>query len=493
MVRAHVPRQLSVRMSLLLDDIDVLETSGDPDSVEVLGIEHDSRAVKPGDLFCCLPGHTTDGHEHAAEAVERGAVGLVCERPVVVPSPVVQVRVAAGGARPAMARLAGTLFGHPSRSLLTAGVTGTNGKTTVVHLLGAVLAHAGHPSTVVGTLTGSRTTPEATELQRLLAQVRDRHPDGPRPAVAIEVSSHALVQSRVEGICFDVAVFTNLSHEHLDFHGTMENYFAAKAALFEPARAAAAVVNADDAWGRRLLSTPKVPTVAVRADELTRIVLEVGRSSFVWRGHEVILALSGMVNVRNAQLAAEAAVVLGVPVALAAAGLGRAGPVPGRLEAVPASGLGFDVLVDYAHTPAALEAALEETRRLADARGGRAIVVFGCGGDRDPSKRPVMGSVAARLADLSVVTSDNPRREDPDAIIADVLAGVPAGHAEIEPDRRAAIALALAAAAPGDVVLVAGKGHETAQVLGDRTVPFDDRAVVAEELAALGRPAARED
>ncbi len=478
-------------MTLLLDDIDMLGTSGDPSGVDVSGVEHDSRRVSPGELFCCLVGQETDGHDHAPEAVERGAVGLVCEHDVgPMPREVVQVRVAPGSGRATMARLAAAFYGHPAASLLTAGVTGTNGKTTVTHLLGAVLEHAGHPTAVIGTLTGARTTPEATDLQRTLAAVRDTHPPSPRPAVAMEVSSHALVQSRVDTVQFDVAVFTNLSHDHLDFHGSMEGYFEAKAMLFEPDRTKVAVVDADDPWGRRILERMQVPAVAVTATGVSDVHLEVGRSGFTWRGEKVVVPLTGLLNVMNAQLAAEAALALGVPPATAAEGLSAAGPVPGRMELVGTADLGFSVLVDYAHTPAALDAVLTEAGRLAAAGGGRTIVAFGCGGDRDAMKRPLMGAVAARSADVVVVTSDNPRREDPGAIIEDVLSGVePPCRPLVEPDRRRAIEAAIACARPGDVVVVAGKGHETVQVVGDRRLPFDDRTVAAEILAT--RAAAR--
>jgi UDP-N-acetylmuramoyl-L-alanyl-D-glutamate--2,6-diaminopimelate ligase len=301
----------------------------------------------------------------------------------------------------------------------------------------------------------------------------------------MEVSSHALVQARVDAIRFDVAVFTNLSHDHLDFHGSMEAYFEAKATLFEPERARAAVVDADDPWGRRLLERTRVAAVPVSASDVDDVQLEVGRSRFTWRGEQVVVPLTGLVNVKNAQLAAEAAVVLGVAPAVVAGGLVSAEPVPGRMEVVGPPGLGFTVLVDYAHTPSALEAVLTEARRIAAGRGGRTIVVFGCGGDRDALKRPVMGAVAAALGDLAIVTSDNPRHEDPAAIIAEVLGGAgPAARILAEPDRRRAIGEAIRRAQPGDVVVVAGKGHETAQVVGDRRLPFDDRAVVEGELAA---------
>ncbi len=490
MVRARVPPQPSVRMTLLLDEIDVLETSGDPDGVDVGGVEHDSRLVTPGALFCCLVGHDADGHAYAPEAVGKGAVGVVREHDVgPLPREVVQVRVAPGTGRAAMARLAAAFYGHPASSLLMAGVTGTNGKTTVTHLLGAVLEHAGHPTTVIGTLSGARTTPESTDLERAFAGARDAHPALPRPAVAMEVSSHALVQARVDAIRFDVAVFTNLSHDHLDFHGSMEAYFDAKAMLFDPARARAAVVNADDPWGRRILEGARVPAVGVTRTGVRDVALRVGSSSFTWRGERVVVPLTGLVNVTNAQLAAEAAAALGVPPAAVAEGLSAARPVPGRMEVVDTGTLGFSVLVDYAHTPAALEAVLAEGGRVAAAGGGRTIVVFGCGGGRDPSKRPLMGAVAARTADVVVVTSDNPRHEDPGAIIEEVLRGIdaaePPARPVVEPDRRRAIEVAIGRARPGDVVLVAGKGHETVQEVGDRRLPFDDRAVAAEVLASF--------
>jgi UDP-N-acetylmuramoyl-L-alanyl-D-glutamate--2,6-diaminopimelate ligase len=474
-------------MTRLLDEIDVLETSGDPGAVEVTGVEHDSRRVTPGTLFCCLVGRSTDGHDHVPEAVARGAVGVVREHDVAPAArEVVQVRVAEGTGRAAMARLAAAFHGHPAQSLLTAGVTGTNGKTTVTRLLGAVLEHAGHPTTVIGTLTGARTTPESTDLQRRLAALRDSHTGTPRPAVAMEVSSHALVQARVDALCFDVAVFTNLSHDHLDFHGSMEAYFEAKALLFEPSRSRAAVVNADDPWGRRILERARVPVVAVTRTGVRDVTLGVGTSAFRWRTQRVVVPLTGLVNVVNAQLAAEAAVLLGVAPADVAAGLAAASPVPGRMELVGAGELGFLVVVDYAHTPAALEAALIEARRLAAGAGGRAIVVFGCGGDRDAEKRPLMGAVAARLADLVVVTSDNPRHEDPEAIIDEVLRGVePPARPVVEPDRRRAIEAAFDRARPGDVVLLAGKGHETVQDVDGRRLAFDDRVVAAELLAWL--------
>jgi UDP-N-acetylmuramoyl-L-alanyl-D-glutamate--2,6-diaminopimelate ligase len=482
-------------MNRLLDEVDVLETVGDPRAVDVSGIEHDSRRTAPGDLFVCLPGTSDDGHTHAAEAVKRGAIGLVCEQLVRGVHEVPQVRVAPGRARPALAAVSAAFFGHPSRDMTIVGVTGTNGKTTVTHLVAAALSQSGVPTSVVGTLTGERTTPEANELQRMLADALDRGPaGGRRPAVAMEVSSHALVQSRVDGIDFDVAVFTNLSHDHLDFHGTMEDYWRAKASLFTPQRTRLGIVNADDPWGRRILDTAAVPLVAVQGHLVSDVEVEAGRTAFTWRGVRVVTRLTGRANVDNALLAAETAFALGIDPPTVAAGLAAAPVVPGRLElVVRSSGAeragGPVVLVDFAHTPAALEAVLRDAQGLVGPRGS-VLVVFGCGGDRDATKRPLMGAAAERLAALSIVTSDNPRHEGPDEIIAQVCAGFSAGAARdgrlvVEPDRRKAIGLALRRADQGDVVVVAGKGHETYQQVGEERLPFDDRVVAAETLAAL--------
>ena len=330
---------------------------------------------------------------------------------------------------------------------------------------------------MIGTLTGTRTTPEAPELQRRFAESLAQGVQ----AVAMEVSSHALALHRVDGTRFRVAVFTNLSAEHLDFHSTMEAYFQAKARLFTPELADAAVVNVDDPRGRLLRDAAVVPTRGFSLDEVEG--LEVGRtaSRFRWRGQHVTLPLGGRFNVANALAAAETAITLGIEPAVAAEGLAAAGPVPGRFEAVEA-GQDFGVVVDYAHTPDGLERLLDTARELVGE--GRLLLVFGCGGDRDVAKRPLMGEVAGRLADRVVLTSDNPRTEDPATIISQVRSGIEDDRTLlVEPDRRRAIALALEEAAPGDLVVVAGKGHESVQVLGDATVPFDDRAVVRELLS----------
>ena len=491
-------------MNLLFDDIHVIETAGVATAVDVRGIAHDSRRVVPGDLFCCVPGQLSDGHAYAAEAVERGAVGLLCEHliPELLDRPVVQSRIAAGTMRPVMARLAAAFYGYPARELTMIGVTGTNGKTTITQILGDLLEATGRPTNVMGTLSGSRTTPEATEVQRVLAQVRDRQrSDGRHHAVAMEVSSHALVQSRVEAIHFDVAVFTNLSHDHLDYHGTMESYFEAKSSLFTPDHALRGVVNADDPWGQRLLGEAQIPMVPVHHRDASDVVLQPGRTEFRWRGQRVSVPLTGSINVDNALLAAEAALTLGLEPSEVAAALSEVSPVPGRLQVISApSGAAppgaappgsetppFTVLVDYAHTPAGLEVVLGEARQLAGTEG-RVLVVFGCGGNRDRAKRPKMGSAASLLSEVAVLTSDNPRDEDPLSIIDEVRAGMEAGASRratliVEPDRRLAIRRALSEAGAGDVVVIAGKGHETYQEVGGHRLPFNDVVEARRSLA----------
>ncbi len=491
----------TVPMNLLFDDIEVIESVGDPSSVEVAGISHDSRRVVPGDLFCCVPGLMSDGHTYAGEAVERGAIGLLCEHfiPELLDNGVVQTRIAPGTMRPVMARLAAAFYDHPARDLLMIGVTGTNGKTTVTQLLGDLLGATGRPTNVMGTLSGARTTPEATEVQRLLAGVRDRQKwDGARHAVAMEVSSHALVQARVEAIHFDVAVFTNLSHDHLDYHRTMEEYFQAKSMLFTASRALRGVVHADDPWGRRLLDQARIPMVAVHHRDATDVVLRPGHTEFTWRGQRVATPLTGAVNIDNTLLAAEAALALEElqlePEEIARA-LRSVSPVPGRFQVIATPSVAgtaagdappFTVIVDYAHTPAGLEVVLAEARRLVP--GGRVLSVFGCGGNRDTAKRPLMGEVAERGSDRTFVTSDNPRDEDPVRIIEEVLRGIPDGRknpkVDVEPDRGVAIRRALDNAGPGDVVVIAGKGHETYQEIAGQRLPFDDAVEARRALSA---------
>jgi UDP-N-acetylmuramoyl-L-alanyl-D-glutamate--2,6-diaminopimelate ligase len=456
-----------MRLDELLRAVAVNQIVGDPEGVDVTSVVHDSRAVTTGALFCCVPGAVTDGHDFAPVAVDAGAVALVCERPL--PSTVVQAVV--DETRAAMGPLAARFHGEPSRALDVVGVTGTNGKTTTTHLLRAVLEHAGRRAEVIGTLTGARTTPEATDLQSLLAQYRD---DGVR-AVAMEVSSHALAQHRVDGTWFRVGVFTNLSRDHLDFHRTMDEYFEAKARLFTPDRCAAAIVNTDDPYGRRLAESLTIPWEPCALDLLHEVEIRAGGSRAVWEGVELRVPFGGRFNLVNALAAALSARVLGVDPTTAVAGIAAAGAVAGRFESVDA-GQPFHVVVDYAHTPDGLEQVLLAAREIAGQ--GRVLVVFGAGGDRDRSKRAPMGEVAERLADRVVVTSDNPRTESPSAIIEDVLTGISdRSHVLVEPDRHAAIAAAIADARRGDVVIIAGKGHETTQTTGIEVVPFDDRLV----------------
>jgi UDP-N-acetylmuramoyl-L-alanyl-D-glutamate--2,6-diaminopimelate ligase len=446
-----------------------LEVRGDA-TVEVADVTIDSRAVRAGSLFCCVRGEHRDGHDYAADAVRRGATALLVDRVLDVPA---TAQVVAADTRAATGHLAAAFNGHPSRELCVVGVTGTNGKTTTAHMLGAILARDGRRTTVLGTLSGARTTPEAPDLQRTLAHERA----GGTQAVVMEVSSHALTLQRVAGTRFAAAVFTNLGHDHLDFHRTPEAYFAAKASLFTRGYADRAVINRDDAHGRRIADAADCAVVTYGASDVSDVRVDALESTFTWRGARVRCRVGGAFNVLNALAAATTAAELGVRVDDIAAGLGDLPRIPGRFENVNAGG-DFAVLVDYAHTPEALANAIEAARGVA-AAGGRVVVVFGCGGDRDAGKRPAMGA-AAGAADAVVVTSDNPRGEDPRAIIDAILTGVPdARRAAVatEVDRRKAIEQACRAARAGDVVLIAGRGHETMQSVAGRDVPFDDADV----------------
>ncbi len=469
-----------MRLDRLLDlvpSVEVLESHGDLSATEVGSIALDSREVIHGALFCAVPGTEHDGHDFAIEAVASGATAVLCER--LLPIDIGQVRVRAGSIRQAMAQLSAALHGFPARSMQVLGVTGTNGKTTVTHMLESVLESNGWSTGVVGTLGGPRTTPEAPELQAMLAGFLAEG----RRSVAMEVSSHALAQHRVDGIRFSVVSFTNLSQDHLDFHGTMEAYFEAKAQLFSPVTADRGVIDSDDRWGRRLIGTARIPVATTSLADAGQLEVGITSSRFQWRGRRVNLAMGGRFNVRNALIAATMAEQLGIEARVVARGLSSMAQVSGRMEPVSA-GQPFTIIVDYAHTPAGLEQVLEESRRASTAR---VIVVFGCGGDRDRAKRPKMGAVAARMADVVVLTSDNPRGEDPRTIMAEVKAGVGRPERLVEePDRATAIALALGEGAPGDVVVVAGKGHESSQQLKDRTIVFDDREVVRSAVARLG-------
>src|SRR5262249_31884002 len=485
--------------------IGVLGWVGDR-GVDVSAITHDSRRVARGSCFACIPGAVTDGHLHAPAAVDAGAVAVLVGGELGLP--VAQARVAT--VRAALGPAAAAFYGHPSRHLHCLGVTGTKGKTTVTYLIEAIARAAGQRVGVIGTVgarvDGSalpleRTTPEADDLQAILARLRD---DGVR-TVAMEVSSHALDQHRVDGTWFAAACFTTLSPNHLDYHGSMAAYFEAKALLFDPARTGATAVNVDDRHGLEIARRardaglpvmtfaesggPRSTPVDVVAEDVepssagTRFALVIGETG---ESAPVESPLLGRFNVSNALAAASTALVAGLPLDAVVSGLQAPLAIPGRLERVDAPGHPFTVLVDYAHTPDALERVLDTARRLAP--GGRVIVVFGSGGDRDRQKRPAMGRAAATGADSVVLTSDNPRSEDPEQIARSVLDGLRDGRASVvvELDRRAAIHEALRSARAGDVVLIAGKGHETGQTIGEQTIPFDDRVVVREELEALG-------
>jgi len=460
------------------------DTDGDPREVDVDDVHFDSRRVGPGSLFCCVSGAVTDGHDHAGAAIDRGAVALMVERTLDVTVP----QIVVPNVRSSMARAAAAVHGDPSHALVVIGVTGTNGKTTTTHLVRNVMEAAGHRVDVVGTLSGVRTTPESPDLQRHLARCRAEG----IVVVAMEVSSHALDLHRVDEVRFDVAVFTNLGRDHLDHHRTMEEYFAAKARLFVPVMAERAVVDVDDSHGRLLVDAALIPTDGYSMDEVRLVEESVDSTTFMWRGQRIVLGLGGRHNVANALAAAHVALALGIDEATIAAGLSRPVVVPGRFEPVHA-GQPFDVVVDFAHTPDGLEHVLAAAASIVS--NGRIIVVFGCGGDRDRSKRPHMGEIAARGADVVVITADNSRGESTDAIIAAIVAGAEraterrAAEVVVEPDRRRAIAAALGIARPGDLLVVAGKGHETTQTIGDTVAEFDDRVVVAEEWERLGSAA----
>lgn len=454
----------------LLIAVDTGGAALDASTVVVSDVHHDSRRVTPGSLFACLVGAHHDGHDHAAEALERGAVALLVERRLAVDVPQIVVT----DARAAMAHAARTVHGDPATRLLMVGITGTNGKTTVAHLLGHVLASAGHDVEVIGTLSGPRTTPESTDLHRGLA----RSVEEGRTAVVMEVSSHALTLDRVLGIRFDLAVFTNLGRDHLDLHGSTEEYFRAKAQLFAADACQRALVNSDDLHGRLLLDGAAVPTLAFSADEASEVAVGVTETAFVWRSQSVRLPMGGAVNMQNAIAALDAADLLGVDPAVAASALADCPPAPGRFEpVVGADGESPLVVVDYAHTPDALTRLIEGAREAAP--GARCTVVIGCGGGRDREKRPEMGR-AALLADAVVLTSDNPRGEAPEDILSDMLSGMTEGERAgvvVEVDRAEAIGRAIRAAGPGEMVLIAGKGHETTQERNGEIHHFDDREV----------------
>jgi len=458
--------------------------------LEVTDVVHDSRLVTPGSVYVCLRGGSFDGHDFAVQAVADGAVALVVDHRLDGADDTPQIVV--DDTRLRAGPIAALLAGQPSRHLTTVGITGTNGKTTTAHLLDAIFTANGWKTGVVGTLHGPRTTPEAADLQRTLRGFVD---EGDRAAV-LEVSSHALALHRVDGTEFDAVVFTNLGHDHLDLHGSQEEYFRAKARLFSCEFAPVGVINVDDPHGRLLADTAastltgkEFRVVAVSTSQLDDVRVDAASHGYRWNDLAVDVPIGGHFNVANSLIALTTAVELGVDPGVAIEALRSVSAVPGRFELVrtpSAERLGLTVVVDYAHTPDGLAEVLASARTVAD--GHDVSVVFGCGGERDRPKRPEMGRVAAELADRVVITSDNPRREDPAGIIDDILGGVGADYRArvvTNLDRRSAIHNALEAARTGDVVVIAGKGHERSQEYADRTVDFDDVSVAAEILESL--------
>ncbi len=459
--------------------------------VEIGDLAYDTRRVSKGALYFCVPGERVDGHDLAWEAIERGAVALVVERVLDVNVP----QLVVPDARAAMAVAADSFFGEPTKELEVVGVTGTNGKTTTAFLLQAMLESAGHKPGLIGTIewivggehrAAPFTTPEAIDLQRLFREMVEA---GDR-SVALEASSHGSTFKRLDRVRFDALVFTNLSQDHLDIHGSMEGYFQSKRRLFTGAQPPPAAVNVGDEWGRRLASeladVHRAPLVTFGRDPAAEVRperLELGPrgSTFRAAGIDIETALRGSFNVENVLGAVAAGLLLDLDEDAIAAGIAHVPGVPGRFEAIDA-GQPFVVLVDYAHTPDSLETVLRAARGLGE---GRVIVVFGAGGDRDRGKRPLMGRVAVEHADIVIVTSDNPRSEEPVAIIAEVLQGAGV-DVEMDPDRRTAIQRALSLAEPGDVVVIAGKGHEQGQEIAGDVHPFDDRSVAREALVSLG-------
>jgi UDP-N-acetylmuramoyl-L-alanyl-D-glutamate--2,6-diaminopimelate ligase len=490
-----------MELKQLIADLDALSIEGALDR-EVTGVAYDSRRVTPGMVFVAIPGQKTDGHEFVDAAVDRGAAAIICERNGILAQRATKIKVP--DVRQALARVAASYYGNPASRLKVLGVTGTNGKTTVSFMVKAILEAAGIKSGLMGTvhyeigdrvIPAQRTTPESLDVQQMMSQMLRAGCQ----ACVMEVSSHALEQKRVVGVDFDVAIFTNLTRDHLDFHRTMENYFMAKQRLFRSLagkkRKTAAVINIDDDFGARLSGqtnaevelTYGLQTAArLRAAKIqlghegSKFTVETPERHFACR-----LPLIGRHNIYNALAAAGAGLALGLEIVHLQAALNAILPVPGRLESVSA-GQPFGVFVDYAHTDDALKNVLTTLREITK---GRVLVAFGCGGNRDAGKRPRMGKIAAELADLAIITSDNPRKEKPEKIAAQIEEGfreVRPDRYRVELDRRRAIHEIIAEATEGDSVLIAGKGHETYQEFEDTVVPFDDRIHAREALEALG-------
>jgi len=505
-----------VRLAELLKGLDVVQVEGDT-AVEIADVCYDSRKCRPGSLFVAVPGLKADGHDYVPQALSRGAKAVVLEKSCSVPPGVTTVRVP--DSRRSLGILGKNYYGNPSRGLCVVGVTGTNGKTTITYLLESIFQAGGLKPGVLGTVNyrfdgktmpAPNTTPESLELQRMLREMVDAGVQG----VVMEVSSHALELRRVDDCEFDLGIFTNLSHEHLDYHRTMEDYFLAKRRFFDALlddrkgnRNWRMIVNADDSWGQRILKDVAGKALTFGLDKSADVSAE--RVAFSVDGIRAVIRtpagetaihseLVGDFNLSNILAAAAAAYALDIPREAIRQGIEGLTTVPGRLEKVTLTG-GPSVFVDYAHKVEALKGVLQS---LLPFRKGRVITVFGCGGDRDRQKRPLMGKAAVAFSDLTILTSDNPRSEDPLEIIREIESGINSGAVRkleaddlknttekgylVIPDRRTAIERAIGAARSEDLVLIAGKGHETYQILGSRTIPFDDRTVAKEALAARG-------
>ncbi len=479
-----------MKLKDLLDGIDILDMGADPE-MEISGVCYDSRNAKPGEIFVAVKGYESDGHKYIASAMEKGAVCALCEDKTEVVIPAVRT----SDTRKALSVISANFFGRPADEMKIIGITGTNGKTTTTTLIKTILEDVkGAKVGLIGTnqnmigdkvIPAERTTPESYELQKLLRQMADEGCE----YVVMEVSSHALYLDRVYGITFEEGIFTNLTEDHLDFHVTMEEYGKAKAILFGQCRKG--IVNIDDAYAKMMIDAATCPlyTYSVEKDEADlvakNIILKANEVSFCALSIGVLekikLAIPGMFSVYNAMAAMSAAINLGITIPEAAEALERCNGVMGRAEVVP-TGRDFTVIIDYAHTPDALENILKTVRGFAE---GRVVILFGCGGDRDRAKRPIMGEIAARYADFAVVTSDNPRTEVPGDIIADILEGMEDTKTPyiVVENRKEAIGWSIENAQEKDVIVLAGKGHETYQVIGKEKIHFDEREIIAEYLA----------
>jgi UDP-N-acetylmuramoyl-L-alanyl-D-glutamate--2,6-diaminopimelate ligase len=487
----------NVRLLELLSGIKPVKAYGITD-IEITGVAYDSRKVEPGNLFFCITGLKVDGHAYAKAALDRGAIAIVVERYL----PEVDLpQIVVDNSRKSMAHIASAYYGHPTRKIKLIGITGTNGKTTTAFMVEKIMRFAGYKTGLLGTiecrigdevLPVDRTTPESADLQYLFARMAE---SGVKAAV-MEVSSHAIDLMRVEACEFDVVVYTNLSQDHLDYHGTMEEYFSVKKRIFDDTAdcGVSHIINIDDEFGRRLEVHGGVNQIRYSVKEkvelnAAEIELRSDGSKFVLETREkavpVTLKLPGVYNVSNALAAAGAASALGVDLETVRNGLEELDRVPGRFERVDC-GQDYDIIVDYAHTPDSLEKILKAAKELTS---GRLIAVFGCGGDRDRGKRSLMGRVAVELSDYVVVTSDNPRSEDPHRIIDDILEGIKGVNGasfKVVADRRKAIERAILEAEKGDFIVIAGKGHETGQEIAGRKTPFDDVLMVKEFLGEIG-------